>query len=99
MRTELVALLDPAPAVIDRHRPLVARANAGAPVIGVGVAAAGPANDRHVKPLQRLDNIAAVAADVRDGRILTDPDAGLDALPQLLGELPVDLRCDPDSGC
>src|SRR5205823_13664533 len=98
LRSELIALLDSAPAVIDGGRPLRPRADAGAPVISVGVAAAGPTNDRHMQLLQRLDDVAPVAVDVRDRRILTDPNAAVDPVPQLLGEMTVDFRRDSNAG-
>ena len=51
-----------------------------------------------MQPLQRLDDVAAIAMDVGDRRILPDPDAAVDAVAQFLGELAVDFRRDPDAG-
>ncbi len=46
--------------VFTLHRPLVAQADAFAPVIFVSEAAAGPAHDRHFQLLQRRDHVVAI---------------------------------------
>src|SRR4051812_22092137 len=96
MRAEGVGLDDPAPVGVERGRALVTRANAVAPVVFVGEASAGPADVRYLDRLQRLDDVVADAARVRNLRIRTDPDPFVDATPEVLGKLaenvPVDLR-------
>src|SRR5437763_2724819 len=64
---EGVAFLIIAPPAIERDRPLRARTDAVAPVIGVRVTAARPAEDWNVQRPERLDDVAPVAADVWNG--------------------------------
>ena len=83
-----------APMHIDPHRPLVARADAVAPVVKVGEAAAGPADHRHMDFLQRLHHIGAIATNIGDGAVLPNPDAAIDAGTQMFGELAIDMPVD-----
>ena len=79
---------------VQRHDSL--RPDPVAPVIFVGEAASGPAYVRHINRFQRGDHIVANAACIRNGGIGADPDAVVNAVSEMLGELPekiaVDLR-------
>ncbi len=83
-----------APGRVDLHRPLVARADAFAPVIFIREAAARPTHHRHFQFLQRLDDVVAIAARVRNLRVLADPDSLVDAVAQVLRELAIDVAID-----
>ena len=73
-------------------------ADAVAPVVLVGEAAAGPAQHRHAELLERGDDVVAEAARVGDRRVLADPDAFVDQAAEVLGELAVDGRVDDGAG-
>jgi hypothetical protein len=62
-------------------------ADAVAPVIVVGEAASGPAEYGDAKFAKIVDCGFAVAIDVRDGRIFSDPEAAVNAGAEVLGEL------------
>ena len=87
-----------APVDIDPARALVTRANAILPVIIVSEAAARPANDRRFQAAQSLYDICAEATHIRDGRILTDPDAIINAPTEVLGKVPIDIGVDCGDG-
>src|SRR5690606_28091398 len=89
VRAELIRFRYAAPVRIDLHRTLVARTDAFAPVICVREATARPAYDRYLQLAQGGDNVVAVAVGIRDVGILADPDAAVDPVPQVLGELTV----------
>ena len=94
MRAEVVVLGDASPVGVDHGRALLAGADAVHPVVLVGEAAAGPAEDRNLDPLQRLHHVVADAARVGDRAVLAHPDAAVDAAAQVLGELAVDVAVD-----
>src|SRR5438552_1769049 len=98
MGADGIGFLGPARVAVDPDRPLCARTNAIAPVVVVGVAAAGPAHHRHMQILERADDVLAPAADVRDGRGWSDPDAAVDAAAQIFGGLAVDVLVDVRAG-
>nr|GEU28270.1 hypothetical protein [Tanacetum cinerariifolium] len=89
-----VRFLHAAPVGVDLDRTLLARADAVAPVVFVGKAAARPAHQRHVHVLQRAQHVVAPSPRVRDLRLGTDPHAFVDAGAQVLGELAVDVLVD-----
>ena len=70
------------------------RADAVAPVVFVGEAAARPADVRHLQRLERGDDVVADAARVRDAGVRADPDALVDAVAEMLGELAEDVAVD-----
>ncbi len=74
------------------------RADALAPVIFVGKAAAGPANVRHLDRFQRRHDVVANAASVWDLGIGPDPNAFVNAVAQMLGELPENVAVDLRAG-
>ena len=76
-----------APARVGPARPLPARADAVAPVVLVGEAAAGPADDGSFDTFQRVDEGGADTACVWDFGVFSDPDAVVDTLAEMLGEL------------
>src|ERR1051325_4197969 len=99
MRPEPGRLNDAAPVGIERLWPL--RADAFAPVIFVGEAAARPAHVRHLNRLQRGDHIVADAASIRNCGAWADPAAFINAVAEVLGELAEDVAVDlcPGFGC
>src|SRR3546814_16002297 len=79
-------------------RAFFARADAVAPVILVGEAAAGPADDGDVQLFERGHHVAAIAVGVGDFRIGADPDAVVGAAAEILGELALDRGLDRCAG-
>ena len=77
---------------------LVARADAVAPVVAVGEAAAGPAEDRRLDGFRRSDERRADTEGVRDLRVFADPDAVVDDSAEVLDEVAVDLGRDGADG-
>ena len=75
-----------------------AGADSVAPVVLVGEAAARPADVRHLERLQRGDDVVADAAGVGDGRVGADPDAFVDAVAEVFGELAEDIAVDLRAG-
>src|ERR1035438_4001361 len=94
MRPKGVRLGHAAPVGIKRYGSLVERAEALAPVVLIGEAAAGPANVRHLESPQRDNNVIADAARIRDCGVLTDPDPLVNAVAKVLGELAKDVSVD-----
>ena len=74
--------------------PVGAGADAVAPVVVVGKAAAGPAEVRNVDRLEGVDDVGPHAAGVGDLRFFADPDAVVDAAAEVLGELAVEMAAD-----
>src|SRR5262249_44264706 len=73
------------------HRTLRTLADAVAPVVAVGEAAARPAHDRRLDPAHVLDQRRAESADVRYLRVFTYPDAVVNHAAQMFGEVPVQI--------
>src|SRR6185437_12962567 len=69
-------------------------ADAVAPVVGVREAAAGPAQQRRLDGLERIDEALAHAAGIGDLGIRPDPDAVIDYAAKLLDKVAVDLGRD-----
>ena len=80
--------------MLTRRGPLGARADAVAPVVVVGEAAAGPAEVRDVDRAEGVEDVGAHAAGVGDRRIFADPDAVVDAAAEVLGEVAVEVAAD-----
>ena len=74
------------------------RADAVAPVIFISEAAAGPAHVRYLHRLQRGDDVVADAARIRDLGVRADPDAFINAVAEMLGELAEDVAVDFRAG-
>src|SRR5579862_3462521 len=96
MRAKRVCLSHSAPVGIKRDRSL--RANALAPVILIGEAAAGPTNVRNLKRFQSANDIVANATSVRDLGIGPDPNALVNAVSKMLCELPENVAVDLRAG-
>ena len=84
MGAEGVILADAAPVGVDDGLALRLRADTIAPVVGIGKAAARPAQHRNVQRLERIDNIAAHAVDMGNLRAFADINALIDAAAQML---------------
>src|SRR5699024_10721525 len=95
---EGVVLDHVAPVGVDHAGPLLARADAIAPVVVVGEAAAGPAQVRDLQRAQRLDHVIADAARVRDLGVLAHVEAAVDAAAQMLGGRAGDVPADRVAG-
>ena len=65
--SERIVLGHPAPVGVDPHRPSAFRADAVAPVIFVGEAAARPAHHRHLDMPQSRDHVVAITVGVGNG--------------------------------
>ena len=63
-------------------------------MIFIGEAASGPANVRHLYRFQRSDNIVANPPCIRDFGIAANPNAFINAVSKMLGELPEDVAVD-----
>ncbi|EGY02328.1 hypothetical protein AZA_63851 [Nitrospirillum viridazoti Y2] len=98
MGAEGVVLLHPAPVGVHDDGAAVLGADAVAPMVFIGEAAARPAHHRHMQVLQRLHHVLAIAADVGDGAVRTHPDAAIDLRAQMLRELAIDRRGDDRAG-
>jgi hypothetical protein len=92
---EAVGLDHAAPVGVDHGGALFGRADSIAPVVFVGEAAARPAQDGDADRSQGRDDVAADPAHVGDGRIRPDPEPVVDAAPEVLGEVAVDVAADP----
>ena len=91
VRAEAVVLDGAAPVVVHHLRALLAGTDAVHPVVFVGKAAAGPAQDGHAELLQGVEHVGAVALDVGYRRVLAHPQAAVDAGAQVFGKLAVDF--------
>ena len=80
-----------APVGIDHPRTAFPRPDSVLPVVFVGEAAARPAQHGDTECPECFQHIQPVSVDVRDGRSGTDPDAVVDAAPEMLGKLTVNL--------
>ena len=94
MGSEVVVLDHATPVGVDPPRALLPEADPVHPVVLVGEAAARPAEDRRLQLLQGFDDVDADAPDIGDRRVLAHPHAFVDAAPEVLGEVPVDLPAD-----
>src|SRR6266566_2383134 len=65
-----------------------------APVISVSKAAAGPAEIRGTDALHVVHKLLADSFHVRYGRVPADPHAIVDAPPEVLDEVPIDMPAD-----
>ena len=77
---------------------LVGGAEAVAPVVGVGEAAAGPAEDGRLDGPHGVDEVEPDAVPVGDFRSFADPDAVVDDAAELLDEVRVDFGGDGAEG-
>src|SRR5207302_6084770 len=91
MGPETIVLRDVRPPRIDVGGALLRRADPVLPVVAIGEAAARPADVRHLDLAQRRDH---VVAQVPAAAAALGPDAVIDAAPQVLGELAVDVAAD-----
>ncbi len=73
-------------------------ADAVAPVVGVGEAAAGPAKDGGLHGLHGVDEVEADAVKIGDLGFFADPDAVIDDAAELLDEVGVDFGGDGAEG-
>src|SRR5439155_4419940 len=79
---------------VGAARAVVGRADSVAPVIAVGEAAAWPPDDWRLDLFHLVDERLADPIDVRNLRVLADPDAVVDDAAEVLGEMAVQLRVD-----
>ena len=83
---------DPAPVGVDHLLAFILGSDAIHPVVLVGKAAAGPAENGDVDGLQGFDDILSHAVDIGDVGVFADIDAFINAAAQVLGEVAVDFR-------
>src|SRR5690606_3488203 len=91
VRAARVGLGHATPVGVDLDRALGRRADAFAPVVFVGEAAAGPADHRDREVLERADDVVAKAVGIGDLAALAYPQATVDAVAEVLGELGEDF--------
>ena len=92
MRTKAVVLRRTAPVGIDHLLPLILRPDPVLPVIFVREASPRPAQHRNIDLLQRFDHITSHALHVRNVRLFPHIQAFINAPPQVLAEMSVNLR-------
>ena len=71
------------------HRPCGARTDAVTPVVGIGEAAARPADHRRAQRFQGIDQGLPDSSDIGDAAVLADPHAVVDYAAQVLDEVAV----------
>ena len=91
MGPEGIGLDHLSPVDVDLPRPLGARADAVAPVVIVGKAAARPAEIGAIQILQRRDHVIADSPRIGDRRVFPHPQAVIDAAAQMLHEVAIDM--------
>src|SRR6184192_4983167 len=91
VRPEAVVFGHVAPHGVDDRGTLLGRADPVLPVVAIGVAAARPADVRDLDLAQRRDH---VVTQVPAAGTALGPEAVVDAAPQMLGELAVDVAAD-----
>ena len=94
VRAEGVVFHGASPIIVHQLGAVLTRAYAVHPMVLVGKAAAGPAQDRNFQGLEGLQDIRTVAVDIGDVTIGTHPDTFVDASAQMLGKLSVNLGRD-----
>src|SRR5689334_15251211 len=77
---------------IRMTRPILSRPYAVPPVVAVREASARPTDDRRLYQLQIVDQGLSNSTDVRNFRVLSNPDSIVDTAAQMLCEMPVDVR-------
>jgi hypothetical protein len=82
--------------IVIGARPSRRFADAVAPMISVGKAAARPAKIGRPNPLHVVDELFADAVHVRDRRVTPHPDAIVDDAAKVLDEVPINLRAGHD---
>ena len=93
-----VILAHAAPVRVDNGLALGLGADAIAPVVGIGKAAARPAQHGDMDVLQGIDDVAAHAVDIGDLGILAHIKALIDAAAQMLRELAVNVGINGANG-
>src|SRR5438270_246047 len=88
MSSKSIRLDNAAPIWIQRYRPFVFWPNAITPVVFICKAAARPAHVRNFYGFKSSYNVVADAARIRDGRIWPNPNTLINAMAEMLGELP-----------
>src|SRR5581483_5462529 len=83
---------------VSAARPLAPRTYAVAPVVAIGETAAGPANDGRFQTFQIIDQGFTNPAGVGDLRILSHPNAPINAAAEMLRKVPIDIRRDGSNG-
>jgi hypothetical protein len=58
----------------------------------IRVASSRPAQHRRVQLSQRVENVAPNPSEMLETRILSHPDAVIDARPQMFNEMPIQFR-------
>ena len=100
VRAHLIALHAPVPVVppVDAPRPLLARANAVAPVVCLGKAAARPAHDAGIDLLKAVHKRLAPSAHIFDRAVLAHPQPVVKHAADMLGKVAVYVRADRAAG-
>jgi hypothetical protein len=83
---------------VDTDRAFILWTNTILPVVLIGKTASRPTNDGYVQVLQRTKHIVTETASVRDVGILTNPDSAINATPEVLGKLTVEIAADGIAG-
>ena len=95
MRAKTVVLGDTAPPGVHDRRTVLLRADAVLPVIRIREASSRPPEVGDVQTPEGLNDVVPDAARVRHGRVLVaDIVPAVDATPEMLGEMSVDVAAD-----
>src|SRR5690606_15549423 len=97
-RAEGVRFDHAAPIWVQRRGPLFSRADAFAPMVLVRKASARPADVRDAQRLERRYDVITDAARIGNIGVGADPNAFINAAPEVLGELAEDMSADRRSG-
>src|SRR5262249_18312865 len=90
-----VVVLSAAPPVCVNHRrAFFSGPDTVRPVILVGEAASRPAQDWNLASLKRRHDVVSNAPRIRNRALLADPESIIDAVAEMLGEVPVDIAID-----
>ncbi len=91
MGSEVVVFDDATPVGIDEFGAELAGADTIFPVVFIGEAAAWPAKNGDIELAEGLHDVLPDAARIGDGGVFADPDAFVDAPPEVFGEVAVDI--------
>ena len=94
MSAERVVFLSAAPVVVDECATVFLWTDTVHPVIVVGKAASWPAHYWDVEVLECFEHVLAIAVDVRDVAVWTNPESAVDTRTEVFRELTIDLIWD-----
>ncbi|OPZ98255.1 MAG: hypothetical protein BWY72_00914 [Bacteroidetes bacterium ADurb.Bin416] len=98
MGTKRIVFDHPTPVGIDHLGSLAPGSDTVHPVIFVGKTTSRPAQVRYLDLFEGSDDVVAVAMGVGNGGIFAHPDASVDAMTEVFGEMTVNVATDGAAG-